>query len=236
VIELLNAEFVLSTPAPGKEGLESFATALFLRLDEYATRQLPFNDYAFHLEVEDGSIKGRANFLAKATVFYFAIGQFGSFVEGVERIADLTGRLSHFVIEEAPRVLGLEPKIVLKARRGSGVPGKLRRLFVDVKRGTLTADEATSKAIALLASEDVVPPGLQMELQAELNLLPKNSKQLLLPFDQDDLFNYRLPPTAPPHKAPRSLVDRMAPPADKWRVEVWREDGEGKHRVRVIHL
>ena len=70
MIPVVSADFLLDSPWLGRRALEVYARSLFEDLDRFALERLPFEDYSFHLEVEEGSLKGKARYLAPAKYFF----------------------------------------------------------------------------------------------------------------------------------------------------------------------
>ena len=144
------------------EALKSYATSLFHDFDDSAMELLPFQDYEIHLDVEEGSIKGRGTIFAAVGVLYLGVGNFGSFVQGVREISALVKTVGENLIDSAPKKLNLPPEKVTWRRNDSAKLGQLERLFENVRSGVLKPHEATEQAIALLG--EVIPPiksGLQ---------------------------------------------------------------------------
>jgi len=118
--DVSRAFFRLDMPTPPEADLVAFARSVFADLDRTAEKLLPFPDYDLYVAVEEGSVKGGAKVWVTAGALYVAIGQFGSFIQGVREISALGRSVATRVINQVaddPRAGGAR---VRWSRRDSG--------------------------------------------------------------------------------------------------------------------
>jgi len=78
---------------------------------------------------------------------------YGAIRQGVDHLAADSKQLAEKLIPGISTVLKVDERPLYHQRR-FGLPGQLRRLFEQVRRGELSPDEATTKAIDLIQSQD----------------------------------------------------------------------------------
>jgi hypothetical protein len=86
MVDVVESWFYIQSPEFDRDFLESRSSLLFNRWDKRVAQTLQLEDYSLTLVVEEGSIKGLATVVAPFYLLYFAIGQYGSFVSGVNAI------------------------------------------------------------------------------------------------------------------------------------------------------
>jgi hypothetical protein len=235
LITIGEARFYLDAPDLDDQALRDYATALFVDFDSAAAELLPLSDYGIHLDVEEGSIKGKGAIFATATALYLGIGHFGDFVQGVQEISRISKAVVGRLIEVAPRKLNHQRSGLTWKRSDSAKLGQLERLFYDVKLGTLDPSEATQRAVDILSEEDEIPENILGEIATSIGRIQLDPKQIDLPWPAEgDLEMVSSRPERPRQRKP--TPDKIALPSHRLRVEVYREGKHGKTIVRVIHL
>jgi len=234
VINLGSTNFVIYVPVLPRDELEAYSTTLF---DEWETRvasELGLSDYALILEVEEGSLKGRTKILASIGVVAVAVANYDGFFSGLERIEGQVRSVSEFIAERAVAPFHDQRRSpLIRSRRG--VLGHLQVLFVKVQRRELTPEQAMREAEALLGVEADESPEFLRRLEESLEAVPLHPEQLVLPMDlpteteaaiEEDFERRRTAPRPKP----------IAPPPERFRVEIRRESKRGKKSVTVTIL
>ncbi len=234
MIDLGSTEFLLSVPSVPEPELADLSTSLFDSWDSYIDDALALPDYSLFLQVEEGSIKGAAKIGALLGAVYFGIGNYGDFISGVKTINEQLNATRDYLAEQAGRVFSC-PDVSSSTRKRGGSLAALQRLFVNVQRGELTADEALRHAETLLGDESAAVPGFLRDLENSLRTCPRFPEQLSLPLgDQGEDDLQRLDDTRRPSRPPRPRP-ALGPPL-QFRVEVWRESKKNRKQTRVIRL
>ncbi len=235
MIEISRAQFHLDAPSVSGAKLKRYAKDLFDEFDRVASERLPLEDYAIHLDIEEGSIKGKGTILATVAALYFGIGHFGGFVQGLREISGLAKGIGDSLINIAPKKLHVPENALRSKYRDSGTISQLERLFEAVRRGEIDPAEATKRAIELMNEADSeLPKKFVDDLGAAINDIKKYPEQIELP----------LPIVSPAIEIPSPRRNRrkgqgtqaVITPSTKLRVEVWRERKNGKTLVRIIPI
>ncbi|MGD0237532.1 MAG: hypothetical protein ABSC55_23765 [Syntrophorhabdales bacterium] len=109
-------------------------------------------DIELRATVEEGSIKSKIVVgLAGLHFLYQAISGYGSFRQGIDTFARDVQKAGRAINELQLDQLKRDRSDVIRNRSGSGLPGKLSRLFQEVAAGRLSADDAMKKVDKLLA-------------------------------------------------------------------------------------
>lgn len=208
--------------------MEEYTIFLFDEWDKHIGNSLIIPDYSLSLEIEEGSIKGLGKIAVTAAALYVGIGQYGSFVSGIETIIGQTRSIGNYLVEKA-ETLG-ESKGSLKVKRRSETLGALGRLFHDVQNGKISAEEATSKAGILLGEDS---PELINSLGQEFKTLPLHPQQIEIHFN-DPIFSEeekKIEKTKKPiqPKTPTTPVI----PSKNLRIEIWRESRKQQKKIRT---
>ena len=88
MFDLGSTDFYIAVPSMPRREFEKYSTSLFDEWDEYAARILALPDYSLVLEVEEGSIKGSGKIAVVLGALYIGIGNYGSFMSGLQTIRD----------------------------------------------------------------------------------------------------------------------------------------------------
>lgn len=232
MIDLGTASFHIQVPSLPPGELESFSTSLFDAWERSVAHGLTLNDYALSLRIEEGSVKGLGRLAATLGVLYIGIGQYGSFINGLQVIRSQVGTVTTALTDNAS--LGLlgatrAPKI----RRSGATLAKLQTLFNKVQRGELSAHDAMREARALLGDEGADTRDFMTALQSALEDAPRFPQQIPFPYELPadealELASSQQPPTPP--------QPRPAPPVDRFRVEVWRDSKKSERHVTLVKV
>lgn len=233
MLDIGTTDFYFSVPTLSKRQLEKYSLQLFDRWELNVERNLHISDYSLSLEVEEGSINGRGKIAVALTALYFGIGNYGSFISGLQIIRDQVVTVSDFLAETAKQQIG--PNLgAAKVRKRSGTLGSLQRLFVKVQCGDITPEQATIEAAALIGQDAHDSPEFMASLAHSLEQAPRFHEQVPLPLEgleetqlgrqpEKDRVPHR--PSAPPWPIPTHL-----------RVEVWRESKNQKKNFRIVNV
>ncbi|UAW99579.1 hypothetical protein KEM63_06330 [Halopseudomonas nanhaiensis] len=215
-----------------KRQFEEYSAHLFDEWEAYVGRELQLPDYSLSLVVEEGSIKAVGQIAAALGFLYIGIGQYGSFISGLQVIHSQVRTVSGYLGERAgaPFQSRANPKV----RRSGESLSRLQILFVKVQRGELSVDEAMAESERIFGSELDDSIAFKRELQISLEHAPLFLKQLALPLADADgeeryLDQVTRKPRSPQPKPP-------APDPDLYRVEIRRESRRREKDVRIISL
>jgi hypothetical protein len=209
------------------------STALFDSWESFVEGSLSVPDYSLFLQVEEGSIKGLAKMGALLYAVYLGIGNYGSFISGVQTINEQLNATRDYLAAEAERTFPCQGAKTSTRKRGGSLAA-LQRIFAKVQKGELTPDDAVVQAEALLGNEAATIPGFQRDLENALHTCPRFPEQLPLPLpdlseDLQTLLDSKRPnrPTRP---------KPVLGPALQFRVEVWRESKSKRKETKIVRF
>lgn len=227
-------DFYIGVPNLPREEFELYSTQLFDEWEAYVGENLELNDYSLVLEVEEGSIKAKGKIMATLGVLYFGIGQYGSFISGLQTIHSQVRAVGDYLGERASSPFDLNVAKPKLRKRGESL-ARLENLFVKVQRGDITVDMAMKETEAIFGTEVDEAPEFMKELKESLEKTPLLPQQMQLPLVDTNgeplVFDSHRPdkPSKPrPHK-PKPIVEQF-------RVEVWRENKRSKRNIKVTSL
>ncbi len=214
-----------------RDEFELYSTRLFDDWEAYVSNVLKLSDYSLALEVEEGSIKAVGRIAATLGVLYIAIGQYGSFISGVQTIQSQIRTVDDYLGDRAAEPFGVSPQI---SKRGESL-SRIQTLFVKVQRRQLTVEEAMLETEAIFGSELETAPEFVSMLRDSLEKAPLYPEQAEL-----ELVNIDgVPLTLSAEKKKRTRLRTPTPPMpdpDQYRVEIWRENKRSKRNIRVVKL
>ena len=97
MIDLGATDFYIDVPSLPRHEFEKYSTKLFDEWESYVEQVLKIPDYALALQVEEGSIKGGAKIAATLYALYMGVGQYGSFISGVQTIQGQISSIGDFL-------------------------------------------------------------------------------------------------------------------------------------------
>lgn len=230
MIDLGTTSFHIQVPSLPASELESFSIALFDTWERSVERTLILNDYALSLRIEEGSVKGLGKVAAVLGALYLGIGEYGSFINGLQIIRSQVASVSTVLTDSA--LLRLPATTTApKIRRSGATLAKLQTLFNKVQRGELTADDAMREARVLLGNDGAETPEFMTALHSALANAPQFPQQMPLPYELqgDEVVEQDHPPRLPTPSPPRP-----SPSADHFRVEVWRDSKKSERHVTLV--
>lgn len=227
-------DFYIGVPTLPRKEFEVYSNQLFDEWESHVGSSLKLSDYSLAIEVEEGSIKAVGKVAATLGVIYLGIGQYGSFISGLQTIHNQVKSVGEYFGERAGAPFessAAKPKI---RKRGESL-ARLQNLFVKVQRGNITVEMAMIETEAIFGSEVDDTPGFMDDLRSSLEKTPLLPQQMQLPLVGSDgkeiIMEGEKQKTSTPSQ-PRT----PAPIADQFRVEVWRESRKSKRNVRLISL
>lgn len=232
MLDISQTYFFLNVGPLSEEELLDFARRVFDEFDRAAARYLPqsIDDYELRLLVEEGSVKGRSKLRVAATRFFYVITGAGGLIAGVKELDWAAREIGSRVVEAAVKESGTPGNNLSSARRGTGVVGKLHKMFHDVEAKRLTPEEATLAAIDLLAASEDMPDAVLDEIHAAFEDVAAHPGQLDLELDVEEMEPDLPPPVPIP---PRRRPDVPAIPHIT--VEIVKEGRRGKPKVQTRH-
>lgn len=234
MIDIGSTDFYIGVPSLPRLEFEEYSTRLFDEWESYVERTLQLPDYYLALEVEEGSVKGVGKVAALLGALYIGIGNYGSFISGLQTIHGQVNSVGNYLAKRAADPFvgsGVKPKV----RKHGGSLSRLEGIFVKVQRGEMTVEQAMLESEAIIGGDAAAAPMFMQEFQVSLEQLPLFPKQL--PLTLDGLDQETLLPEISREQRPRQPRTKpKLPPPQQFRVEVWRESKNDERRVRVIQL
>lgn len=230
MIEIGSTDFLIKVPSLPEKDFEQYSSKLFDQWEESLEKSLSLTDYSISLEIEEGSISGKAKIAAAAGAIYMGIANYGGFISGLQTIRSQISYVNSVLVENAKQPFDCAKKDVTIRNRG-GALARLQSLFHKVQSGTLTADEAVLYAIEIFGEEAENIPGLVEQLRKELENTPKYPEQLSFIEDEsvECVDESETSPKAPQTKR----TPQPVPVSQQFRIEIWRESKKGKKRVKL---
>lgn len=216
LIGIGSTDIYIDIPSLSREELEEYSKSLFEEWEEYVHQKLELSDYSLSLSVEDGSVKALGKIGVALSALYFGIGQYGSFISGVQIIKSQVNDVTEYLGQKAVIPFSdcpIKPKV---RKRGEAL-SRLEGIFRKVEAGKISIEEAMAESRAVLG-DDGSADELYDELQESLNKIPDNpaDNQLLLDVGEPEIFQIE---ENPPPKFPRPSKPKP-PPIDHYRVVV----------------
>lgn len=233
MIDIGTTDFYIGVPSMPRHEFDGYSTQLFDEWEKFIGTTLALPDYRLALEVEEGSVKGAGKIAVGLYALYMGIGNYGSFISGIQTISTQVSSVGDFLANRptAPfESRGVAPKI----RKNGESLSRLQRLFVKVQRGEITVEQAMQESEVLFAGEASTCPEFMKKLQESFAQAPRFPQQIALPLET--LEQGTLLPSGSKKRQPRPNLPKPAPLSQQFRVEVWRESKKGKRNVRIIKL
>lgn len=221
----------INESAISRPEFETYSTQLFDDWEAHVADILKLPDYSLALVVQEGSINIKAKILAGAGVLYIGIGQYGSFINGIQTIHSQVQAAGDYMVERAAEPFNTTPRVI---RRGESL-SRIKTLFEMVQRRELSVDEAILETEAIFGDELESVPEFVNDLRNALIEAPPYPLQTNL--ELVDSNGLPLKPETQKRKRIHSpKPNKPLPEPDQYRVEIWRENKRSKRNVRVIKL
>lgn len=232
MIGIGSTDIYIDIQSLSREELEEYSKLLFEQWEAYVDSNLKLSDYSLSLSVEDGSIKALGKIGVGLYALYIGIGQYGSFISGVQTIKSQVSHVNEYLGQQAV-VPFFDDRITPKVRRKGEALSRLEGLFRKVETGKISVEEAIEESKTLLGNDSSVPEFYDT-LESSLIEIPDHpsEKQLELdiPTEQTALFENQSHLKVPKPSKPKR------PPTDHYRVIVWRESREERVNITVSKL
>jgi hypothetical protein len=109
MLDLGSTEFVLAIPSVSEQELRRLSSSLFDSWEAFVGSSVSVPDYSLFLQVEEGSVKGRATIGALLAAVYIGVGNYGDFISGVKTISEQVSATGDYLSEQANRVFSCPP-------------------------------------------------------------------------------------------------------------------------------
>jgi len=235
MIDIGTTDFLINVPSLPRDQFESYSSNLFDIWDKRVEQSLILPDYSISLEVEEGSVKGVGRIATVLGALYLGIGNYGSFISGLQTIRGQVISVSNSLVENAtlPFSNG-SGSINAKVKKRGGALTQLQRLFNKVQRGEMTPEQAMQEAELLFAEESASSPEFMNGLKSSLETAPRFPQQILLPYDifeDENGFSSKdkSRPSRPSNQQPTL-------PIQQYRIEIWRASKKDKKNIKVTEL
>ena len=231
MIEIGSTEFLLKVPSLPEKDFELYSTRLFDQWAASLEKSLSLTDYSIALEIEEGSISGKAKIAAAAGAIYVGIANYGGFISGLQTIRSQISYVNNLLVENAQQPFDCGKTSVTIRNRG-GALSRLQSLFHRVQKGTLTADEAIRHAMEVFGEEADDIPGLVEDLKKDFENAPKYPEQLsLIESENDECGATAI--DIPTKNPSRKRAPQPIPASQQFRIEIRKDSKKGKKRVKV---
>jgi hypothetical protein len=230
---ICSTDFYINVKSLPKKQFEEYSTHLFDEWELYVSQVLELPDYALSLDVEEGSIKAFGRIATALGILYIGIGQYGSFMSGLQIIHSQVRAASEYLGQQAGAPFQssmAKPKV----RKSGESLARLQNLFVRVQRGELSVEQAMLESERIFGGELDEAVDFRNELMISLEKAPLLPEQLKLPLVDivGDDINFR----RALRKRRRPAPQLPTPDPELYRVEIRRESRQGKRNIRVVSL
>ncbi|MDE1943419.1 MAG: hypothetical protein KGI47_09780 [Betaproteobacteria bacterium] len=101
MIDIGTTDFYIDVPSMAKNEFEKYSVRLFDEWEEFIKTGLMLPDYRLALEVEEGSVKGVGRIAVALYALYLGIGNYGSFISGLQTIHDQVNAVGDYLANQA---------------------------------------------------------------------------------------------------------------------------------------
>lgn len=230
MIGIGSTDIYIDTPKLTREELEQYSKHLFEQWEGYVDDHLRLDDYALSLSVEDGSLKAYGKIACiSLSALYIGIGQYGSFITGIQTIKQQVDNVSDYLGQRAVLPFA-EDQITPKVRKRGEALSRLESIFKKVEAGEMTIEDALEQAKTIFGEGDNSVK-FYSDLKGALNDIPAHPKEEQLELDVTigGVVDSEIKSTPKSNRAPRPLPS----PSDHYRVLVWRDSKEDEVKVEV---
>jgi len=229
MIDIGSTNFLIKVPSLSEKDFELYSSDLFDQWEVSVEKNISLPDYAISLEIEEGSISGRAKIAAAASVVYLGVATYGSFITGLQTIRSQISYVNNVLFESAKYPFDCS-KDNITVRNSGGAISKLQSLFQKVQKGTLTPDEATLMAMEIFGEETEDIPDLAERLKKEMENAPRYPEQLNL--IEEESRECEEATESITQKPPKKRTPKPMPISEQYRIEIWRESKKDKKHVK----
>ena len=230
MIGIGSTDIYIDTPKLSRKELEEYSRHLFDQWEIYVDSHLELDDYSLSLSVEDGSIKAYARIaVISVSALYLGIGQYGSFMSGVQTIKRQVNDASEYLGQRAVLPFS-EERISPKVRKRGEALSSLGGIFKKVEAGEITVEGALEQS-RVLFGEDDDSTGFYTSLEDSLRDIPSHpqEEQLELDIPTEEIATIEIKDISKPGRVPRP----KQPTTDHYRIIVWRESKDEQVKIEV---
>ncbi|WP_230089663.1 hypothetical protein [Herminiimonas contaminans] len=177
MIDLGTTDFYIAVPSMPRDEFEIYSMQLFDEWEAYLESTLLLPDYSIALNVEEGSVKGGGKIAVLLYALYMGIGNYGSFMSGLEIISNQVKSAGDYLAKRAALPF-VASDVKTKIRKNSGSLTQLQRLFVKVQNGKVTVEQAMIEARVILGEESEAVPEFVRDLQGAFENAPLFPQQI----------------------------------------------------------
>ncbi|NKW88876.1 hypothetical protein HGG65_04580 [Alteromonadaceae bacterium A_SAG4] len=217
-----------------RSDFENYSTTLFDEWYEFVATATNLADFSLSLDVEEGSIKASGKIVATLGVLYFGIGQYGSFISGLQTIHSQVVAAGNFLGNRAKLPFSTH-KSQFKIRNNGQSLSQLRYLFRKVEQGKMSAEEAMIQSKIIFGDELDEAPEFKKALQKSLKETKLQPEQESFEFKGTDGELLETPEKVKRERG-TPAPQQPLPPPDQYRVEIWRESRKSKRNYRVVDI
>lgn len=228
-------DFYIGVPSLPRSQFKDYSTHLFDQWENHVEQNLRLSDYSLSLDVEEGSIKAVGKIATALGVLYLGIGQYGSFISGLQTISSQVRSVGDYFGDCAGAPFkGSNAKCKIR-KRGESL-ARLQNLFVKVQRGEISVVDAMIESEKIFGAELDSVQAFKNELRSSLEKAPMFPKQLeLLLVDESGELLLEMAETKK-QQNPSPKQPSPHPPQELYRVEIWRDRKQGQRNIRVVNL
>ena len=235
MLDVVTTSFYIKAAAFEKDEFAHYSTALFDEWDSYVETHLDLADYAVTLVIEEGSIKGAAKIAATAGVLYIAIGNYGSFISGVQTIREQASYITNALFDQAKDRFGCKSTRG-NSKQSSGEIFYLKNLFERVQREQITPDQAVDEVQNRWGHEAASSPEFLQDLATSLAKAPRHPEQLPMSDEfWEPCANIEAPEREPKPKPKLPRVPEVPIP-QHYRIEIFRPRKGDSKKIKLTKL
>jgi hypothetical protein len=233
MLDVVTTSFYIKSADFSRRDFENFSTELFDEWEKDVKSHLYLPDYSLTLIVEEGSIKGGEKIAASAAALYFAIGNYGDFISGLQTIQQQASYVADTLFDQAKQSFGCSSARG-NSKKNGGEVFYLKRLFERVQSGHMSPDEAMSEVRNRWGDEAASSPKFLTELASNLADAPRYPEQLTLSDESwESCFGGDIQEREP---RPRVPHEPHIPIPQHYRIEISRPSKGDKKKVKLTKV
>jgi hypothetical protein len=233
MLDVVTSSFYIKAPGFERQEFQRHSTELFDAWDKEVESRLNLPDYSLSLVVEEGSIKANGTIAATAAALYLAIGNYGSFMSGLQTLEKQIAYVTDTLFDQAKRSFGCS-NARGNSKRSGGEILYLKNLFEQVQSGRITPDQAVNKIRDRWGEEAASTPKFLQDLASSLAEAPRYPEQLSLPDHSWDICAELDDPDRRPKPRPPRFPEVLIP--QHYRIEIFRPSKGEKKKVKLTKL
>lgn len=233
MLDVVTTSFYIKASAFERQDFERFSTRLFDEWEKDVESYLDLPDYALTLVIEEGSIKGGGTIAATLAAVYLGIGNYGSFISGVQIIREQASHVSNALFDKAKESFGCSSARG-NSKKSGGEIFYLKNLFERVQRGEISPHQAVNEVKSRWGEEAGSSPEFLRDLAASLVEAPRHPEQLSLSNDSWEPCSGMN--AQEPQRKLRSPHVPQPPIPQHYRIEISRSSRGEKKKVKLTKV